>query len=120
MSHFLHQNTRAPFSANGGWRVLVVLTVLGLLCLAIYGNTINVPFVFDDTNNIAQNPHIQIRELSLSSLTGILQSPGFRPVAYLSFALNYYFHGYHVAGYHIVCCLIHLGVLAVAAITATG
>jgi len=108
MSCFHHKNTGAPSFTENRWRIPVVLTALGLLFLLIYGNTINAPFVFDDLFNITKNPHIRIRDLSLSSLAEILQTPGYRPVANFSFALNYYLHGYHPAGYHIVNWLIHL------------
>ena len=35
-------------------------------------------------------------------------SPLRRPVAYITLALNYYFHGFDLAGYHLVNILIHL------------
>jgi len=97
------------FPAEGRRRILVVLLALGLLCAVIYGNTINVPFVFDDIVNITKNPHIRIRELSLTSLAELFQSLSFnRPVAFISFACNYYLHRYDVAGYHAVNWIIHL------------
>ncbi|MEW6078618.1 MAG: tetratricopeptide repeat protein [Thermodesulfobacteriota bacterium] len=91
------------------WRIPVVFMALGLLCLAVYGNTLRAPFVFDDNLNIPKNPHIRVRDLSPSSLADIIRSRSItRPIPVLSFALNYYFHGYQVAGYHAVNWLIHV------------
>lgn len=91
------------------WRVLSVLLALGLICGMIYANTINAPFMFDDTTSIKKNPHIRLRQPSLTALTEIFQAQTVnRPLAYISFALNYYFHRYDVAGYHVVNWLIHI------------
>ncbi|MEW6078971.1 MAG: tetratricopeptide repeat protein [Thermodesulfobacteriota bacterium] len=91
------------------WRIPVVFIALGLLCLAVYGNTLRAPFVFDDILNIPKNPHIRVRDLSLSFLADVFRSRSItRPIPVLSFALNYYFHGYQVSGYHAVNWLIHL------------
>ena len=39
---------------------------------------------------------------------GLQNSSSNRPVANISFALNYYFHKYNVLGYHLVNILIHV------------
>ena len=68
------------------------------------------PFVFDDGRNIEKNSNIRLTRLTLDNLKqafygGLLPN---RPVAYLSFALNYYFHGYNVVGYRLVNMVIHV------------
>jgi len=85
---------------------ILALCVLGV---AIYSNTLGVPFVFDDSQNIRANRHIRIARLGWRELReAALESPSPRPLANLSFALNYYFGGYEPAGYHVVNVAIHV------------
>lgn len=85
---------------------LLILTFVGLY---IYSNSFDVPFIFDDTDNI-QNPSLRISELSADSLkkAAIESNLLKRPVANISFAINYYFGEYNVRGYHLVNILIHI------------
>lgn len=77
--------------------------------IATYFGTLNHSFHFDDWPNIENNPSIQISELSYDSLRSVSETfLTNRPVAYISFALNYYFHGLDVTGYHLVNVFIHL------------
>lgn len=95
---------------GAGTSSLLHMICLLLAGMAIYGGTLGHGFHFDDWNNIENNPNIRMRELSLAGL----QKAGFneyslqRPVAYITFALNYFFHGLDVRGYHVVNILIHL------------
>jgi len=82
-------------------RPLAVLLLLTFLATIIYSNTFSVPFHFDDTPNILENPQIK-------DLKNFLDFSGNRYVGYLSFALNYHFGGLHVFGYHLVNLLIHI------------
>jgi len=68
------------------------------------------PFIFDDIANIRDNPHIRVTSLSLKNLIrAAFQSPeSSRPVANISFALNYYFNGFNLVGFHLVNIIIHL------------
>jgi tetratricopeptide (TPR) repeat protein len=89
---------------------LIILTffILGFL---IYSNTFQSPFVFDDKVRILENPDIRIDELTVNNLWQAAfgkQSPKSRPIGNISFALNYYFHQYELAGYHIVNIVIHI------------
>ncbi|MDY6857673.1 MAG: hypothetical protein SWO11_23845, partial [Thermodesulfobacteriota bacterium] len=47
--------------------------LFSLIFLAIiyfsYSNTLEVPFVFDDTQNIKGNPHIRLTSLDMSKIT---------------------------------------------------
>lgn len=92
------------------WFERTEMALLLLLAAAIlpYLNTFTVPFYFDDTNNIIDNP--LIRDLP-QAFREILQSRG---LAVFSFALNYRFGGLEPAGYHLVNLAIHAAcVLAV-------
>lgn len=88
---------------------LSFLTLMFIVA-AIYANTLGVPFVFDDVPNIKHNPHIAYTRFSLDGLwrAGFESPMSSRPVAYISFGLNYYLGGYDVFGYHVVNILIHL------------
>ena len=81
-----------------------------LVIVAVYLGTIDHPFHFDDRENISNKSFIQISSLSLDEFkkAGFESTNRNRPVANISFALNYYFHGLNVTGYHIVNITIHL------------
>ena len=88
--------------------VLAILLLMGVAFL-VYHNTLNAPFVFDDIPNIVDNPHVRMDRLGLEPLVrAAVSSPQHRrPVASVSFALNYYLHGYRVPGYHLLNIWIH-------------
>jgi hypothetical protein len=80
-------------SKSFGWFKLLPFLILGFL---IYSNTLEVPFYFDDEQNIVKNPLIRLTSLTFEDITkAALQSyASNRPIANVSFALNYYFHQY--------------------------
>ena len=86
------------------------LLSLALIVILIYANTIGSPFIFDSRNNIESNPHIRISKITLNELTeAAFKSPSRqRPLSNISFALNYYLHGYNVVGFHVVNVLVHI------------
>ena len=72
-------------------------------------NSLDNPFVWDDSNAIVNNPTIR----SLWPLWAPLQPPAetpvsTRPLVNLSFAMNYAVHGLDVRGYHLVNLGLHL------------
>ena len=95
---------------NFHMREFFILLLTAALVLFIYSNILEGPFTFDDDYNIENNPNIRLTELSLGGITraGFESSVSNRPVANISFALNYYFHQYNVMGYHLVNILIHI------------
>jgi len=101
----------------------LLLCLLAVIIILIYSGTLTTPFVLDDINNIRDNPHIRIPFFSFKNLARAgFQSPlTNRPVANISFALNYYFHGYNLVGFHVVNILIHLasGIFLYAFVKAT-
>jgi Tfp pilus assembly protein PilF len=84
---------------------LLLIVLIGLIA---YSNTFDVPFNFDDLEQIKKNPQIQ----SLNNFASSLKDNGFslnrRFIGYLTFALNYHFGGLNVAGYHAVNLTIHI------------
>ena len=87
--------------------MLSLLVILGLL---LYAQTLSSPFILDDHQNILENPNIRWTGFSWSGIkkAGLDSPASRRPVANLSFALNYYFHRYNIVGYHIVNIFIHI------------
>jgi len=86
---------------------MLVLIILGFV---IYSNTLKSPFLFDDRAHIQENPRIRITELTLKNIAAAAfksVSPT-RPVANISFALNYYFSRYDVTAYHLTNIIIHI------------
>jgi len=85
--------------------------LFAVVVFLLYSNTFQSPYIFDDWYHIEANPHIRMTSLSWDALRqAALDSPLHRrPVAYITLALNYYFHGYDLFGYHLVNILVHLG-----------
>ena len=90
--------------------LLLEITSLLLITFILYSGTLDHSFHFDDAANIWSNPNIQISNLSIDGLrkAGFDSVNNQRPVANISFALNYYLHGLEVRGYHYVNIFIHL------------
>lgn len=92
--------------------VFAVVTLF-IIVLAIYSNTFDASWHFDDENNIINNKPLHLTELNLQNIkkTFFADWNGsgklYRPVACLSFALNYYFGGTGVYGYHLINLIIH-------------
>ena len=82
--------------------------------LAIYSNTFHASWHFDDEINILKNEPLNLNELSCQNLkkTFFASLDGsktiYRPIACLSFALNYFFAKDNVFGYHVVNLSIHV------------
>jgi len=75
-----------------------LIVIIGIIA---YSNTFYVPFLFDDINSIVENSNLR-------DLSKFWPPAGLRYVGFLSFALNYYFGGTNVIGYHIVNIAIHI------------
>jgi protein O-mannosyl-transferase len=84
---------------------------LFVFLLIIYSNSFYGDWHFDDLFNIVDNPYIQITSFSSENikncLYGLAQERLSRPSSYLSFAINYYFDGTNVFGYHVINFAIH-------------
>jgi hypothetical protein len=87
--------------------LLPAIFLVFLVGALVYSNTLQVPFVFDDERSITQNDLITNLDNFYINNSGYEFVPG-RYLAYLSFALNHYFGGFQVSGYHAVNLLIHL------------
>ena len=86
-------------------RSLFIFLILLAGVVAVYQETIHYPFHLDD-RTIALNPRLHLKALDGTEIVPILS--GNRPVSNLTFALNFYFGGFSVAGYHAVNIAIHV------------
>jgi len=91
-------------------RAISLLFFMTVVVCLIYANVLNGPFILDDIRNIQDNPHLRLTNLTLEGIAGAgFKSPSAnRPVANISFALNYYFHKYNPVFYHVVNIVIHI------------
>jgi len=92
-------------------RHLVAAAALVALGATIYSGTYEHPFAFDDNNAIKDNSHVWMSDFSTSKLYDAAyksRDDGRRPVAFASYALNYYFgDGLKPYGFHVVNTIIH-------------
>jgi tetratricopeptide (TPR) repeat protein len=92
-------------------KFIFIFTTLLVVLFIIYSNSFNGDWHFDDFSNIINNPCVQMKSFSwleiahcqLNSDQKIL----WRPLAILSFALNYKLGGMDVFGFHVVNFIIH-------------
>jgi tetratricopeptide (TPR) repeat protein len=92
-------------------KTVSILLLFVALSFLIYSNSLDVPFVFDDVLRIQENPQVRIDNFSFAELRDAAfakKSTENRPVANITFALNYYFHQYILPGYHVVNIIIHI------------
>ncbi len=92
-------------------RHLIAVGLIAGVALLAYSNTFHVPFHFDDLPNITQNPNIQIRVFTWDRVEQLVKNTykdSIRVFSYFTLALNYYFGGFNVFGYHLVNFLIHI------------
>ncbi len=82
---------------------MATVLVVALVAVA-YANSLHGEFHLDD-QNITADSTLQMRDLNAESLAQAVWHR--RPVASLTFALNYYWGGHNVFGYHVVNAVIH-------------
>jgi hypothetical protein len=115
-THGASGETEAPrveeyFIHSSYFKISLIILVFFTLGFLIYSNTLESPFVFDDKMRILENSDIRLEDLTIDNLLKAAfgkNSARSRPIGNISFALNYYFHRYELAGYHIVNIIIHI------------
>ncbi|MGB9643231.1 MAG: glycosyltransferase family 39 protein, partial [Candidatus Ratteibacteria bacterium] len=85
------------------WLVSTIIIIFSTFL--VYSNTFSVPFQFDDIACITNNWRI----LHLEKISELFTYWPTRFITYLTFAIDYKIHNFHVTGYHIVNLLIHIG-----------
>lgn len=81
---------------------LLALFLISFLTVVLYGNTLDVPFYFDDETSIVESSVIHT-----GALSDIYQAYKLRFVGYWTFALNYQYGGGDVTSFHITNIVIH-------------
>jgi len=89
-----------------------------LACISAYSNSFLASWHLDDETNILENTNVHLKKMSLSELaraSTFFQNDAssqdairFRPIATVSFALNWYAGTDHVFGYHVVNVGVHI------------
>lgn len=87
----------------------VYLCLIGLFVVIAYYPGLHTPFIFDDLPNIVLNTFVHPQ--SFSGIVNAVNSEisATRPLAMLSFAVNFWLGGLDVFGYHLVNLVVHLG-----------
>ncbi len=87
------------------------MLLLCILVSIVYANSFGGAWIFDDEPNIVKNAHVHMKTLDWESIKGAAGGPDGkcfdRPLSYLSFGINYFFHGLNTRGYHLVNVVIH-------------
>ena len=109
------QKKEIPPKTGWKWRPsfrhLIAIGLIAGVALVAYSNTFHVPFHYDDRPNIVENPNVLITVLTWDRLERLIKNTynvSIRVFSYFTFALNYYFGGFNVFGYHLVNFLIHI------------
>ncbi|MGV3593474.1 MAG: hypothetical protein ACO1PZ_17455 [Gammaproteobacteria bacterium] len=92
--------------------VAVLVALLVVLTFLIYEPGLYGGFIFDDKLNVEQNANVRLTTLSWQEIantwnSGVASSVG-RPLAMLSFGLNYYFSGMNPLAFKVTNVVIHL------------
>lgn len=100
-------NIRCQFTDGKGY--IFTFIALFVFLFIIYGNSFHGEWHFDDELNIQRNVNVHLKDLSWPDVRNTFYYKGrlSRPVSYFSFALNHYFGGLNVFGYHVVNLVIH-------------
>lgn len=88
------------------WSIALAALALVAAGIAAYANSLSGPLVLDDVATLAENP--SIRSLATAFFPPADVGTGGRPVANVSFALNYLWAGTEVRDYHLSNLAIHL------------
>jgi hypothetical protein len=93
------------------FRHLIAIALIAGVALVAYSNTFDAPFHFDDLPNILQNPLVHIKTFTWDQLERLIKGTykeTIRVFSMLTLALNFYFGGTDVFGYHLVNIIIHI------------
>lgn len=102
------------------WFLILFLVIF---VFAIYSNSLNAPYFLDDHTKIVKNTKIHITSLSVDNLlqAAFKSRMPSRPVANISFSINYLIHKLNLLGFHLTNITIHIlnGILLYFLIKAT-
>jgi len=94
------------------WRIWLAAGIIIAAGIAVYLNSFDGVFLYDDTKSIVENPHIRklwpLSEAMSVPLANRGATVSGRPILSLSFAINYALFGKEAWGYHLVNLAIHI------------
>jgi tetratricopeptide (TPR) repeat protein len=95
---------------KNGRTIFLAGVMLVLAAVAAYRNSLDTPFLFDDSLAIVANPSIRHLWPPGEALSPPTDGSGVsgRPLVNLSLAVNYAFGGLQVRGYHVMNLVLHL------------
>ena len=79
--------------------------IVSAVALAVYAGSFNFGFVFDDIPGILSNPAVTGFN-SVSQIWSVLTLP-WRPLVQLTYALTFYFVGFHAGAFHLTNVVLH-------------
>lgn len=101
-------------------RDLILLAIIAAVAFAVFANSLNGEFVYDDTRQIVRNPLIQDNSLIGKALTSdvwtfkgdgtIAESNYWRPTFTAFHILNFRLFGLNPFGWHLLNLLLHAGI----------
>lgn len=95
-----------PATVSAPWAIRLAGALLVVAILLAYAGSFRGPFLFDDSGTIADNPTLHgLRSALFPPNSGVPVSG--RPIANLSFAVNYAISGTAVWSYHVGNLLVH-------------
>ena len=113
--------TRPPYFVESGKhrpisearKIFYSIATLALFLLLIYSNSFHCGWHLDDFHSITENPNIQLQRFTWENIRKALHSDLnypeklYRPIAGLTFALNFFVSGADPFSYHMVNLIIH-------------
>jgi len=106
----INQIPASSFLKESWYYYIILILLIEGIAFVGYQNSFSVPWHFDDWHNILQNPKIRILTFSFGPWIELIShsyKESIRFFAFITFALNYYFGGFEVWGYHLVNLVIH-------------
>ncbi len=96
-------------------RHLFALIAIAAVVIPIYANSLDGSFHLDDMPNIVENRHVHMDRFSFGALyrAAFESRHRARPLANVTFALNYLAGGLGVRGYHIVNIAVHVAAASI-------
>jgi protein O-mannosyl-transferase len=95
-----------PAGSRPGGALLLAALAITVAALLAYSRSFTVPFLYDDTPTIVQNP--SIRHLATAFVAPNNTTAGGRPILNLALALDYWTSGTSVWGYHAANLAVHV------------
>jgi hypothetical protein len=96
-----------PVASPGTGLPAALASFAALLAVVLYAGTLHNPFVYDDLNEIVENPSIR----GLSDLARVLTYNQARPLTNLSYAVDYVRTGLDPVAYHATNVALHATVV---------